>query len=114
VVFIYSCTTSERCLHYNLLGPHVQGVAVMFPEIFDPMACCVTLDFLVIIYNRLIASILSCSIHVVLDGAGRRVKTQLIRQWSILASLTIISGHAINEISLDDTSYVNTTLYSVL
>ena len=32
----------------------------------------------------------------------------------ILASLTIIKGHAINEISLDDMSYVNTTLYSLL
>jgi hypothetical protein len=32
----------------------------------------------------------------------------------ILASLTIINGHAINEISLDDISYVNTTLYSLL
>jgi hypothetical protein len=31
-----------------------------------------------------------------------------------LASLTIINGHAINEISLDDMSYVNTTLYSLL
>jgi hypothetical protein len=32
----------------------------------------------------------------------------------ILASLTIISGHAINEISLDDMSYLNTTIYSLL
>jgi hypothetical protein len=31
-----------------------------------------------------------------------------------LVLLTIISGHVINEISLDDMSYVNTTLYSLL
>jgi hypothetical protein len=28
--------------------------------------------------------------------------------------LTIVNGHVINEISLDDMSYVNTTLYSLL
>jgi hypothetical protein len=32
----------------------------------------------------------------------------------ILASFVIINGHTINEISLDDMSYVNTTLYSLL
>jgi hypothetical protein len=32
----------------------------------------------------------------------------------ILASLRIINGHTINEISLDNISYVNITLYSLL
>jgi len=41
--------------------------------------------------------------------------------WAIIMSQTvpqrrlyIVNGHVINEISLDDTSYANTTLYSLL
>jgi hypothetical protein len=57
---------------------------------------------------------IQCSKHTHLTHRVYTLNIAYDLDFIILASLTIINGHSVNEISLDDMSYVNTTLYSPL
>ena len=83
---------------YLLLTQHVSALALGHHQVSN----CVSEDTI------------QCSIHIARIIQRGLVDNMAIDNCQEKLLLTVINGHVINEISLDDMSYVNTTLYSLL